>query len=330
MKVISVRNVHQALPEACHQVLTFGTRRESRNGPVVKLAEPLTVHLQRPQERVLLWPERDANPFFHFFESLWMLAGRDDVAWIERFNARMREYSDNGTNFHGAYGARWRHVLGGDQLVSVARALTLNPDCRRQVISMWQADRDLGANTKDVPCNLQCVVQRGDRGELNMMVTNRSNDIVWGMLGANAVHFSVLLEYLAAAIGCDVGQMWQVSMNAHTYVGTHGEMVRKMADHAPMPPARRTDPYGDQGLDYWPLVSLPSNRWLRELQTFMRAGATCAYDDPFFQTVAVPLLNAWEARKNKHKAEAYQHIAMCAAPDWQRAALEWCERRDSK
>lgn len=35
-------------------------------------------------ERVLFDPKRDCNPFFHFMESLWILAGRNDVAWLSQ------------------------------------------------------------------------------------------------------------------------------------------------------------------------------------------------------------------------------------------------------
>ena len=42
-------------------------------------------------------------------------------------------------------------------------------------------------------------------GRLQMTVHCRSNDIIWGTYGANAVHFSILQEYVAARIGVDLG-----------------------------------------------------------------------------------------------------------------------------
>jgi thymidylate synthase len=53
---------------------------------------------------------------------------------------------------------------------------------------------------------------------LDLTVLCRSNDVVWGAYGANAVHFSVLQEYLAGRIGVDVGVMYQFSNNYHGYV----------------------------------------------------------------------------------------------------------------
>ena len=69
MKVLQVRNVHEALPRALQLLDREGIRRESRNGPVIQGPPVATVYMH-PWERVLFWPERDANPFFHLYESL--------------------------------------------------------------------------------------------------------------------------------------------------------------------------------------------------------------------------------------------------------------------
>jgi hypothetical protein len=53
---------------------------------------------------------------------------------------------------------------------------------------------------------------------LDLIVFNRSNDVYWGMLGANIVQFSFLQEYLARMAGLDIGRLFQVSTNAHVYL----------------------------------------------------------------------------------------------------------------
>ena len=139
MKVIKARNVQQALPEALYQLRNEGVERESRNGPVRMFPEPVTTVYLRPAERVMFWPERDCNPFFHLVESLWMLAGRRDVEYVARYVERMRTYSDDGKVFHGAYGFRWRNFFFDDQLPKIIDVLKANPDDRRQVLSMAEA-----------------------------------------------------------------------------------------------------------------------------------------------------------------------------------------------
>jgi len=221
MKVLEVRNVHEALPRALRLLRQEAVYRESRNGPVYVTPYPVTTVYNRPSERVMLWPQRDANPFFHLYESLWMLAGRNDVASLIKYAKQMAQYSDDGKILHGAYGKRWRDwfALGSsrDQLQVIAERLTKDPNDRRCVLQMWDSEKDLGKPFKDVPCNTITTFQRNLDGSLDLTIFCRSNDIIWGAYGANAVHFSMLLEYMANWIECPVGRMYQVSTNWHAY-----------------------------------------------------------------------------------------------------------------
>jgi len=242
MRVIQARNVQQALPQAVRLLEEEGVRRDSRYGPVIVMPCPVTTVYERPQERVLFWPQRDANPALHLYESLWMLAGREDLAPLLRYAKRFEEFSDDGATLWDAYGHRWRERFGFDQLREVVKILSANRDDRRCVIQMWSAGRDLGRIGKAVPCNLTATVQVSPTRALDLAVFNRSNDIVWGCYGANAVHFSMLQEYLASAICVPMGTYTQVSVNWHAYVNTF-EQVRSI-------------PYGDGQLwdPNWPLM----------------------------------------------------------------------------
>jgi len=219
MQILKVRNVHEALPRALRLLDQEGVERPSRNGPVL-LGPSVTTVYEKPCERVLFWPTRDANPFYHLYESLWMLAGRNDVAPLTRYAKNAVNYSDNGTTWHGAYGFRWRKWFQKDQLAVIAEQLIANPDDRRCMLQMWDANADLGREGKDFPCNTIATFQRGVNGELNLVVFCRSNDIIWGAYGANAVHFSFLLEYMALWTGCSIGTYTQVSVNWHGYLDT--------------------------------------------------------------------------------------------------------------
>lgn len=227
MKILTVRNVHEALPRALRLLNHIGIERPSRNGPVKQAPYPIVTVYENPCERVVFWPERDANPFFHLYESLWMLAGRNDIAPLTRYAKNMANYSDDGVTQHAAYGHRWRRhfqdPLQGepfDQLPEIARALQENATDRRCILQMWDPQVDLGCIGKDFPCNTTATFQRDTNGHLDLTVFCRSNDIVWGAYGANAVHFSMLLEYMANWIGCPVGVYRQISVNWHGYLTT--------------------------------------------------------------------------------------------------------------
>jgi hypothetical protein len=200
---IEARNVHAALPEALQIITTHAERDNSRNGPVYVAPFPVNTCYRRPTERVIFWGDRDANPFFHFMEALWMLCGRNDVAFPAAYARQIKEYSDDGLTFWGAYGNRWRYWFSFDQLNWAIRRLRANPEDRRVVIAMWDGGLDpqkVNDGGKDVPCNTQIFLSarrkmaETDIRVLDMQVCCRSNDILWGAYGANAVHFSMLQE----------------------------------------------------------------------------------------------------------------------------------------
>jgi len=340
MRVIRARNVQQAIPEALHQLRSAGVVRNSRNGPVIVFPEPVVTVYERPDERVVFWPARDANPFFHLIESLWMLDGRDDVETVARYVQRMREFSDNGRTFHGAYGYRWRHHFGADQLAIIIDGLKADKDDRRQVLSMWDARADLIERpnpARDIPCNLQAIFQVSVDGRLDMTITNRSNDLVWGAYGANAVHFSYLHEYVARCAGIPLGVYRQISINLHVYTAVLPQVIH-LADEAPSgayPPAFHwvsRDPYTAETVTPYPLMSVDPDKWRADLDMFFENPYAMGFHDPFFRRVAIPMALAHTTFKQTSPPERYKltraALANVQATDWKRAALEWVDRRE--
>lgn len=324
MFLLDTRNAQQGLLGGLNLLSVHGVRRGSRNGDVVVFPEPATIRYDNPTERVVFWKERDANPFFHFFEALWMLAGRDDVAFPASFAKNIRSYSDDGKTLNGAYGRRWRSYFGRDQLDVITTRLRANPEDRRCVLQMWDASADLGSPSKDVPCNTQATFQMDAEGRLDMCVFNRSNDLVWGALGANVVHFSFLQEYLARCIGAPVGTYWQISANLHAYVPVLDKVASIVGQEV-------DDPYSRGDVAPFSLMRVPSSTWDRELLLFLEKPTAVGFDDPFFRRVAQPLWHAHEVlRKDKSSggtAQALYEVKGCYASDWRLAATEWLVRR---
>lgn len=340
MQVIRARNVNDALVKGVQLMLAGGVRQESRNGATLEYPEPVCTVYECPAERVLFDGVRDANPFFHLLESLWMLAGRRDVAWLARILPRMAEYSDDGVIFNAAYGYRWRNQfklkpagLGAttDQLSIIVDLLRRDPDSRRAVLQIWDATADLGVNSKDLACNTQATFKVRD-GQLNMIVSNRSNDVVWGCYGANAVHFSVLLEYMAARIGVKTGVYRQMSDSWHAYESTWGKVAEIGQRDA-------ADPYVRGEVEVFPLVAAPEVfdaellRWLDNppdgmtFEQWQAEASNGAWKNPFFIRVATPMYRSIFAFKAKDREAAGQWLERCAATDWQRAGREWLQRR---
>lgn len=348
MRVLNVRNVQEALPFALRLLENEGVQRDSRNGPVL-LGPSVTTVYQRPMERVIFHPARDANPFFHLYESLWMLAGRNDVAGVVKYASNMGNYSDDGEVFHGAYGNRWifhfdewdpihRGYDSMNQLYKIATVLKKNPDDRRCVLQMWDPVVDLGRNGKDVPCNLEATFQRGHEGELNLVVFCRSNDIVWGAYGANAVHFSFLLEYMALWIGCPVGTYTQISVNWHGYVSTLKQVETVRPDRVGFV----ENPYVSRQVKVTPMGPTIEavNAEIRRILAAADSGLMTSSEE----TRPTRSVNSWayqvhlvleahEAYRNKrdnlrHFIHAGRILAQADQEcDWVRAAQEWLVRR---
>lgn len=283
--------------------------------------------------------------------------------FISDFSFRFAEKDGNQHGAYGFRWRKHFDMEGGgseflpDQLNTVVSLLRANPADRRAVIQMWDPVADLGKTGVDVPCNLNiCLRVRVpwpirmppvgefrippggyvvlDAGNddiaapnpvLDMMVTCRSNDLIWGAYGANAVHFSILLEYLAGRIGVGVGTYTQVSFNAHAYLS----VLAKVGEPA-VPPLNypTPTPIGNN----WDL-------WDEDLRKFM-SWAVLAQPDAFdlsyhnvwFSDTATPMFMAHWRWKRGMRREAVSMLEQATAmsPDWQRACLEWFGRRMNK
>ena len=321
-------------------------REDSRNGAVTIAPGPVTTFTMDPLRRVLFSPLRDANPFFHFFESLWMLAGRNDLPWLTQFNKRMASFSDDGGNTQpAAYGHRWRAHFGYDQLELIIEELRRNPLTRRCVLAMWDSGSnewgdvtgDLSAaiaGSNDVPCNTHCYFTIAD-GRLHMGVMCRSNDVVWGAHGANAVHFSILLEYVAARAGVAVGTLTQFSWNYHLYDGVLKADIGSAARDAQAHDYYTTDGMDVTRLFYGDDATLP--QFYCELDEFMDWAnhdnvkrKAPSFSMPVLRDIAVPMRLVWDLHKmGDYRLAINTSYDICGA-DWRTACREWLGRRAAR
>jgi hypothetical protein len=326
MYIINARNVNDAYSQGLRLIAKVGEIEASRNGHVLVAPGPVVTEYLKPTERVLFSPMRDANPYFHFFESLWMLAGRSDVAFLKWFNSRIGDYSDDGEVFHGAYGFRWRYNFCKDQFSYIIEELRSDPQSRRCVLQMWSTELDLGVDSRDLPCNTHVYVDCR-HSMLNITVCCRSNDIMWGAYGANAVHMSMLQEYLAAGIGLPAGLYRQLSNNYHLYTATMPDNLYLASDDA-----RENDAYVHDNISPVPICSPDYNEFEpfnQDLGLFFNgSGELCErpFETLFFRQTVVPMHNSWRLRK-AGVDDGWLSANAIYAPDWRKACCEWLERR---
>lgn len=205
-------------------------------GKKIKELRPVAVEFFNPLRRVTFLRGRRINPFFQLAESLWIISGHSDVAFLDLFNKNMVSFSDDGKFFNASYGERIRSFGKNDlhkiiynpvdQLEDVYLKLVSDKDSRQAVIVISHPQFDnssytVGEQGKDIACNL-IITFKIRHNKLHMVVFNRSNDILWGLFGANLCQFTTLQELLASWLGVEVGSYHQVTDSLHLYTDTYG------------------------------------------------------------------------------------------------------------
>lgn len=321
MYVINALNPDHALSSLLNILESEGISSSSRNGTVLRAAAPVMTVWEPHVSRVSFWPTRNANPFFHLMEAMWMLAGRNDLGFVSHYAATMKQFSDDGgVTQPGAYGHRWRRHFGYDQLRNVVNDLRDDPFSRRVVLTMWDANKDLPANkmSKDVPCNTHIYFDFVS-GQLNMTVCCRSNDAVWGAYGSNVVHFSLLHEFVCGAAGLVRGRLYQMSNNMHVYSDRDDVMRLRVA----LPDASGRESFHSALLapgetsTFWPALDRLMNYSTVDPNAAMPA---------FFANVLWPMKLAYAAHKLGETEIAIAHIKR-SRNEWLVAGCEWLERR---
>lgn len=316
MNSMFARNVPKAYSEAIIKMRMWAEEEDSRNGPVMTSPAPVFLEIYNPMQRVLFDPVRNANPFFHVMEFVWMITGSNDVRWIEQFNKGFRGYADPDTDtMHGAYGHRWLLHFGHNQIQRVADMLIQDASTRRAVISMWDPRVDLSSHN-DLPCNTSLMFRFTEEDGLCMTVINRSNDLIWGMLGANAVHMTYLHELMCHMTGLAMGAYRVFTNNLHVYknMPNYENIWKTYASD---------DRYARDGCDPYPL--------LRAGETYAGLVEDClniVAGDSYAQCkthwggdVAAPMCAAY---LNKDMDDHF--VELIQATDWRIACLEWLER----
>ena len=199
----------------------------SRSGPTREILHA-AISVNDPRQRWVAARNPPMSIAFALAEVIWIMAGRNDSAFLNYFNRELPKYAGTGPTYHGAYGHRIRKRLNVDQLERAYHALTKNPDSRQIVLQIWEATDDLPDTeglplAADIPCNIVSILKvRG--GALEWTQIMRSNDIFRG-LPYNFVQFTTMQEILAGWLKINVGSYNHVSDSLHIYERDLEEMV---------------------------------------------------------------------------------------------------------
>jgi thymidylate synthase len=325
VKIIQARNVNDAYLKGW-QYLESCPTEDTRNGPAFVSPQPVVTEYENSTERVLFDRRRKANPFFHLFESMWMLAGRDDSDFLNHFVHDFGDrYAQSDGSLWGAYGYRWCNHFGFHQLERIVEVFQRDPHTRQAVLTMWSPKFDLSADSdynepiKDRPCNTH-IYFRNNNDSLDMTVCCRSNDMIWGAYGANMVHMSILQEYMASQLNMSVGTYYQISNNFHAYKDTWNKIMRP----APF------DPYASGLVEPYEMWTSPTDavQFMNELPLFLNQPMV-RFTNRFIDTVLRPMWIVHGYVRSKRYDDAMHYTADIAALDWRLAAQHYIEHRMS-
>lgn len=247
-----------------------------------------------------------------------------------------------------------------DQLKVIIDHLKRKPESRRAVLHISEVENDLLKmdTTKDQACNISvcfsvelgpCLACDGGKllsiapcskcgglphdqpHSLNMTVFNRSNDLIWGCLGANVVHFAFLQEFVAAHLGLKVGVYNQISNNIHCYTKTW-KPLEWLKDYEQG--GTQSHKWYDSQVHMVPLVKDPAT-FNREVMLFAEQGwggrdISLCWEEPFLSTVALPMVLAFYHHKQREYAKALNFCSAIAADDWRVASEAWIRKRKER
>ena len=197
-----------------------------------KVLRYVTTKLTNPEMRYLFLPGRNNSIAAAIAETFWVLSGNTIVdGWLSRFLHRAKIYSDDGYSWYRGYG---QSLYKNNQLAGVIKYLLESPNTRQAVLSLYDPNEESYDNVKynlgttqakDKSCNHQLYFTT-QNGKLNLTVTNRSNDVIYGAYSINAFEFTFIQEMVGAYLnavdpfnfGFYLGDYVVFSNNYHVYL----------------------------------------------------------------------------------------------------------------
>lgn len=182
--------------------------------------------ISEPNDRIISLKEREINPFYLVGNLLWVLSQSNDVEFINYYNPRGYNFSDDGKILRGAYGKRIFDMDGVNQLHQAIRELKLDPDSRRALVSIHMPQHDW-TGSLDTPCTADfgLLIRNGYLTMINHM---RSQSAAF-VMPYDIFLMTMLHEIIANELETELGQ-YQHFCNSLHYFDREDEKVNAIID----------------------------------------------------------------------------------------------------
>ncbi|MFE1748019.1 thymidylate synthase [Coleofasciculus sp. H7-2] len=171
--------------------------------------------LESPTNRLLSSKLRKINLSFAVANSLWTISGSDELRFINFYNQRGRDFSDDQITLYGAHGKRLFNANGVNQIEAITERLKKDPYSRRTVASVYYPS-DNRASSRDIPCPIAIQFLQRD-GKLHAITYMRSQSAAM-VLPYDIYSFTFLQEVLAVELGAELGTYHHVCGSLHYYL----------------------------------------------------------------------------------------------------------------
>ena len=203
--LIQGSNIGDVWKSLLDKIMTYGKNASPRDLPTLELTN-VTLEVEFGLNNIITSIARDLNYRFMVTEWLWIQSASADVDSIAKYNSIMKNYSDDGFSFAGAYGPRlrpqWEYIFENLK----------QPFSRQAVASIWGPSP---TESRDIPCtlNLQWLI-RNDA--VNCTINMRSSD-AWLGLPYDFFNFSQLTNIVSNSFNLPVGSITINLASSHLY-----------------------------------------------------------------------------------------------------------------
>lgn len=172
------------------------------------------LRIENPRDRLIWNTDRAMSLGFACREFIWYMSGSKDVQALKWYSSSIGKYSNNGWNFHGAYGPRIFNFNGINQFQKVLTLLEKDTDTRRAIIIIRDPKKDF-KSSNDIPCTMlfQFLIREE---KLNMITYMRSQDMMKGMV-YDIFSFTLIQELMASLLGIEIGTYVHFVGSLHLY-----------------------------------------------------------------------------------------------------------------
>ncbi len=172
-------------------------------------------------------------------EVAWMLSGSTSIQWLKKYTKIWNAFADDKDEIPTAYGHRWRHSFGVDQIQNIIDKLTEDPSSRQQVLMSWDARCDNVVPAANIPCPFTAVIAIIN-GKLNIHLTLRSNDVFYG-LPYDVGMYTFLGQAFASELGVEVGELFYSIAHAHIYENQMDAVEEMLTDKVTQGPQYKVE-----------------------------------------------------------------------------------------